>query len=81
MEKLIDTFRKNDFEEVRIQLQEYRGHNVVDIRVWSSVEGWETRPTRKGITLKMNLLSRLEKGVKKAVKEAESQEKELMKLT
>ena len=71
MEKLIDTFKKNNFEEIRIQLQEYRGHNVVDIRVWSSVEGWEPRPTRKGITLKTNLLSRLEKGVKKAVKEAE----------
>ena len=82
MEKLIDTFKKNNFEEVRTQLTEYKGYDLVDIRVWSSVEGWEPRPTRKGITLKTELLPDLERAVKKAVKEAgKSQEKEQPKLT
>ena len=77
MEKLIDTFKKNDVEEVRIQLQEYKGYDLVDIRVWfTAADGQEPRPTRKGITLKTELLPDLERAVKKAVKEAgKSQEK------
>ena len=71
MQKLIDTFKKKDVEEVRTQLTEYKGYDLVDIRVWfTAPDGQEPRPTRKGITLRICQLPELGRAVKKAIKEA-----------
>ncbi len=46
--------RKNSREVVRVQPTTYNGIDLVDARVWTvpAVPGGESKPTRKGLTLK-----------------------------
>jgi hypothetical protein len=56
------TIHKNRREQVRIGLNEYKGTEYIDIRLFfQAEEGW--RPTGKGITLKPALYGELLKGV------------------
>ena len=55
-------FRKNAFEDVRAVLNEYNGQQLVDIRVWIELDGvW--KPTRKGISVGVDLLPELAQAV------------------
>lgn len=65
MEKLIDTFSKNSVEEVRTALTEYKGHRLLDIRVWYEDASGERKPTKKGITIGVDLLPDLVKSIRK----------------
>jgi len=57
MEKLVATIAKNAREELRVELTEYRGHELVSIRVWiDKSDGSGKAPTPKGITCKAALL-------------------------
>ena len=67
MEKIIDKFEKNKMEEVRVVLQEYKGADLIDIRIWLKNDGRWVR-TRKGITLNMGLLPELKEAILKAEK-------------
>ena len=58
--KLITTLRKNSTEEIRVGLDEYRGHNLVSIRVWTDpYAGTERVATKKGISIAVRLLPEL----------------------
>ncbi|MEA1965186.1 MAG: transcriptional coactivator p15/PC4 family protein [Candidatus Aerophobetes bacterium] len=63
MEKLVNVFSKNSAEEVRTQLTEYKGYKLMDIRVWYKREGEDARPTRKGLTLSVELYPELKKAI------------------
>jgi hypothetical protein len=64
MNKIINTFPKNTQEEVRTQLTEYRGHRLIDMRVWYKPgEGEDPRPTKKGLTLSVGLYPQLKKAI------------------
>ena len=68
MDKLIATFPKNKFEEIRVQIKEFKGYDLVDIRVFAgSKDGEDKVPTGKGISI--NVAHFLE--LKKALIEAE----------
>ncbi len=67
MEKIIDKFGKNEMEEIRVALQEYKGANLIDIRVWFKNGGRWIR-TKKGITLSIRLLPELKEAISKAEK-------------
>ena len=61
--KLINIFNKNSAEEVRTQLTEYKGCRLIDLRVWNKPgEGEDLRPTKKGLTLNVELYFQLKKG-------------------
>lgn len=62
MSEPIAQFNKNSNEEVRICLEEYRGHKLFDIRSYFH-DGQEWRPTRKGISLKVDLFPELKKAM------------------
>lgn len=47
---------KNGQETIRIHRTEYKGHDLVDIRVYYRDGNDELQPTRKGITFKRELL-------------------------
>lgn len=52
MDKLVSSFPKNKFEEIRVQIKEFKGYDLLDIRVYASVkEGEEKVPTGKGLSL------------------------------
>jgi len=71
---LINTFKKNALEEIRVEIVEYNGEQYLNIRIWfdASDNGTpEWRPSQKGITLNINLFNDLKEAVLKAEKEIE----------
>lgn len=48
---------KNSRECIRITLDEYQGHDLVNIRVWYDAGDGEMRPTKKGLAFKTELLT------------------------
>ncbi len=60
-EILIAAIPKNAIEELRVELTEYRGHHLVQARIWANYDSATTpkRPTRKGFALKVERLSDL----------------------
>ncbi|MDA2924366.1 transcriptional coactivator p15/PC4 family protein [Acidobacteria bacterium AH-259-L09] len=63
--KTLHEFEKNGLEIVRCSLTHFKGHQLVDIRVFYEDEDGQWRPTRKGITLSVDLIDELFEGVKK----------------
>ena len=62
MGDLIGQFTKNATEEVRISLTEYRGHKLIDMRVYYEPrEGGDRLPSKKGLTLAVDLYPELKK--------------------
>ena len=58
----VATIAKNRMEELRISLTEYRGHDLVDIRVFAEPyagRGKEMVATKKGLALSVAKLSTL----------------------
>ena len=50
----VATIPKNAREELRVTVGEYNEIPLIDVRVWTvpAVPGGESKPTRKGLTLK-----------------------------
>ena len=63
MNKVVNTFSKNTQEEVRTQITEYKGYKLIDIRVWYVKEGEDPLPTKKGLTLNVELYPELRKAI------------------
>jgi len=64
MDKTITTFKKNKFQEIRVGVREFKGNDLVDIRVWTMTQGSDSMvPTAKGVSLNINLLSELRKAI------------------
>ena len=61
---------RNEREVIRITLSKYRGRISIDIRVWFLVEGGESRPSRRGISLRLTEISDIRKALRKAHKTA-----------
>ena len=80
MDKTVYSFAKNTQEEVRAELTEYRGHRLINIRVWYKPPGEdEARPTKKGISLAVELFPELKKAIDKlgeALRGKEGEKKE-----
>ena len=68
MDKLIASFQKNKFEEVRVQIKEFKGYDLLDIRVYTTLKETEDKiPTGKGLSINVSHFQDL----KKAILEAE----------
>ena len=78
MTKEIAKIEKNAQEEIIVQLTEFKGYDLVDLRVWAkSVIGEPGKPTKKGRTVKPGLLPELIGALQKAERTyKEAQEKE-----
>ncbi len=55
MDEVIAQFEKNATEVVRISLTEFRGHKLIDLRVYYSDDEGQYRPTKKGVSIAVNL--------------------------
>lgn len=70
MEKTVMVIPKNKFQEIRVELKEFKGHNIIDIRIWNNVpDSEEKRPTTKGVTMNIELLPQLKEAVSRLDKE------------
>ena len=64
-DKTVYTIERNDGQEVRITLREYKGNQYVDIRMFfQPKEGGDMIPTKKGITIPVGQLGELRKALK-----------------
>lgn len=63
MDEVIAQFEKNATEVVRLSLTEYRGHKLVDIRVYYSDDEGQFRPTKKGVSLAVGLYADFQRAV------------------
>ena len=70
MNKLIEEIPKNANEVIRVELSEFKGHNLFSFRVYADRKGQEPTPTRKGITCKVDLIPELKAAILKAEQEA-----------
>ena len=70
--------RKNMAEEIRIELSEFNGHQLVNFRVWTDPRdgGAERIPTKAGIACRVALLPELITALQQA--EAEARERGLL---
>jgi len=67
MTKEIAKIEKNAQEEIIVQLTEFKGYDLVDLRVWAkSVIGETGKPTRKGLSIKPDILPELIEALQKA---------------
>lgn len=67
MDKLISAFPKNKFEEIRVQIKEFKGYDLVDIRVFAgSRDGEEKVPTGKGISINVSHFLELKNALSQA---------------
>ena len=55
MDELIAQFEKNATEVVRVSLTEYRGRKLVDVRVYYSDGEGQYHPTKKGVSLSVDV--------------------------
>jgi len=51
--------QKNTLDVIRIQKTKYKGHDLVDIRVYVEDKHGEKIPTGRGITFKVDLLDKV----------------------
>lgn len=58
-EHVIATIPKNRREELRVSLGEYRGHQLVSLRVWFEAQDGTMRPGNSGVALKVEALPEL----------------------
>lgn len=63
---------KNSREELRVTLDEFRGHHLLNARDWFDA-GEEMRPGKQGIAVKVELLPALIEALQKAEREATRQ--------
>lgn len=66
MNQLVASFPKNKFEEVRVQINEFKGYDLVDLRVYTTLkEGEEKIPTGKGLSINVTHFMELKKAILK----------------
>ena len=64
MNETVATFNKNKFEEIRIGVKEYKGFDLIDLRVWvDSKDAGGKVPTAKGLSLNVELFKEFKKSI------------------
>ena len=69
----IATITKNSCEQLRIELSEYKGRQLVSCRIWYEHDGGEMRPSREGFALAVEKLPELVEAVRQAEMAAQEQ--------
>jgi hypothetical protein len=63
--QVVYTFPKNPLEEVRASITVFKGKQYVDLRIYYKGDDGEYHPSKKGLTLSLDLFSELEQAVQK----------------
>jgi hypothetical protein len=67
--EVLATINKNRSEIVRVALTKYEDLDLVDIRIFATFDAADGRPTKKGITLRVEKLPALIEGLQSALAE------------
>ena len=69
MDQTVAVFPKNKFQEVRVGIREFKGNDLVDIRIWTNAQGVDQMvPTAKGVTVNVHLVPQLLKSLQETEK-------------
>ena len=68
-DETIGRIEKNSREEIRVSLTEFKGHQLIDLRVYA-LDGDDANPTKKGIAVKVDKLPELARLLTEAEAEA-----------
>ncbi len=71
--QIVHSFPKNPLEEVRSSLTFFKGKQYVDIRIYYKGDDGEFHPSKKGLTISVELFSELEVGLQKLKEALEEQ--------
>ncbi|MGA0613419.1 transcriptional coactivator p15/PC4 family protein [Paracoccus sp. KR1-242] len=52
----LGTIAKNSREEIRITAESFKGHDIINIRVWYRDDTDEMRPGKQGLAFRLDLL-------------------------
>ena len=64
MDQTVSVFPKNKFQEVRVGIREFKGNDLVDIRIWTMTQSaGQMVPTAKGVTVNVQLVPQLIKAL------------------
>lgn len=63
--KVVYSFPKNPLEEVRASVTAFKGKQYADLRIYYKGDDGEYHPSKKGLTLSLDLFSELEEAVRK----------------
>jgi hypothetical protein len=63
--KVVYSFPKNPLEEVRASITVFKGKQYADLRIYYKGDDGEYHPSKKGLTLSLDLFSELEEAVRK----------------
>ena len=67
MSEPIAIIPKNNIDEIRVLWSEFKGHRYLDIRVYTEIDGKTDKvPTKKGVTLRPDLIPDLIKALESA---------------
>ena len=58
--------RKNSREEIRVSIDDFKGHRFCHLRVWY-LDGEEMRPGKHGLALRLELLPEILSALQKAI--------------
>jgi len=64
-QQFLYSFPKNEEEEVRFSIREYKDRRYLDLRIWFRTKEGEYHPTKKGLTLSLELLPEVVRGLEK----------------
>ena len=65
--RIVYTIAKNPEEEVRFTVGQYKDRHYLDLRLWfQPAKGGQYRPTKKGLTLSLEHIPELKKGLERA---------------
>jgi hypothetical protein len=65
-EIVVGSFPKNNREEVRVSLSKFKGYDLLGVRQWYRNENDDPRPSKSGITIRVDLLPELLELIQKA---------------
>ena len=71
--KTVHSFPKNPLEEVRSSITVFKGKEYVDLRIYYKGDDGEFHPSKKGLTVSVELFPELETGVHKLKEALEEQ--------
>lgn len=64
----LGTIRKNAAEEIRFTVETFKGHEIVNVRVWYRNDLGEYRPGKQGLAFRLELLGEVLDALGKAKK-------------
>ena len=78
MGQVIADIGKNSREIIRVEVSEFKGRELINLRIWYQTYDGGYKPTQKGITLDLSQYGELEKAIAKIGQYVKNRKKEVI---